>query len=190
MVGVLLFSVVLVFLVGGTGNQLNVCVALLAASIGLLQVCGTRPRLWAATCLALLLMRLGIPNQLPLWKESLVIAAVVGLWANIHVSVTLAPVIVLIVLGVMAAIVGGREAWSRCLVLTVVAGLAVLVNPYYYQLFLVGFDFSPWPQRVVSSSIVEMRRIFGLVPPYPIWIYPLGLLTTWAFCQGTLQVAK
>lgn len=187
MLSALVLSLVLIALVGDSGRQWQICVALVTLSIGLLQICGPRPRLWAAICLVLLLLKLRNRTPQLVARECLAIGLIVAFWANVHVSATLAPLFVFIAQGVRATIMRNRKAWTRCAGLTFASSAAVLINPYSYRLFAMGFEFSPWTQRSIADSIVEMRGLLNLPAPYPIWVYALVFLTIWALYRAVKQ---
>ncbi|MCB0358975.1 MAG: hypothetical protein KDD44_05050, partial [Bdellovibrionales bacterium] len=110
------------------------------------------------------------------------LGVVTAFWANIHISVVLAPIFAVLV-GTLSWIEGSRFfSPKRIVILGLVTSLSLLLNPYGYRSYLLLFDFSPTGQSIVADSVIELRGLFELLRPFPLWVDAIGAL----YCGWTI----
>lgn len=159
-----------------------------------------RPEIFA--CLFLLvLLNLLVEHQLTRKRQFLFWAVPLSLiWANTHGSFPLALVIMASVAageGIDAALAERGASYRTRLRAGALAArpyaiccgamaLAVMVNPYGYQLFVFAWEFAQW--EVTRASIIEWQGTFSsaFVPTRGFWAY-VGLL---ALCLTVVTVRR
>lgn len=156
---------------------------LFAASIAFIQFALPRPRVWALICFALLLLLLqkAVSRRTSALLTLTSIFALSALWANVHISVFLAPPVVLVFcVSSFIADRGARNA-SVLLAAAVLSAAAIALNPYYLGIYSLLTDFGPGGQSQVAPQIIELQGFLALRWPWPVWAYAVcALFAAWA----------
>ncbi|MCB0346451.1 MAG: hypothetical protein KDD66_15135 [Bdellovibrionales bacterium] len=161
-------------------------------SVSLIQAALPRPRLWALTMFALFLLILTEQNCADRARKRtnflLMVFVISAIWANIHISVFLAPVLAA-VFAACRAIQGNSSSTADFTFAVAVSSLGAALSPYHFRLFSLIPTFAPGGQALVAENIIELQGLFALQWPWPVWAFAaLILMAAWgAFAVASLR---
>lgn len=163
-------------------------------SIALMQLVSPRPRVLAlvlfVSLVLVLLNRARNAGGKANTRFLFLIFVLSALWANVHISVFIAPGAAALFL--LAEAVSSRDgqllkAYAAALVVSL---LATAANPYHWQLFSLLPVFAPGGQAGVAPKVIELQGFLSLRSPWPVWAYAaVALMLAW-FTQLLLDVRR
>ncbi len=182
--GMLVLSIGAAALLYGRVRILQASIVLFLLSLTFTQLVSPRPRLWGTTLFVFLLIALRPEqfeaNRRGVFSRIIALSLIIILWANVHISVVLAPLLVTIY--AVGAFFGNAPGYTLGTAVSYVVAsvLSLLANPYGWKLLLVGVEFSSLQGELISAHVVELVRFNELSFPWPIWMWgAVALFLIW-----------